>query len=820
MKRLLLYGLCLSGLGLAAWGSYSEEAVPSKSPATAAGIPYHFGGIQPRIAPDGSQIVFSFQGAIWKIARGGGVMTRLSDGTGFDIEPAWSPDGKLVAYVNSPRIAGGALRVIKASTGEPVRLPVAVEVVDTVAYSKLDFHPDGRLLGNFRAGGTDAGLALLDLATGKTQTLAKPARQPRYALSRDGQWLAYTAAMDVDGQQWGNDGPQADVWKIATAGGEPVKVMRFSSRIYDICWSADGKALFVVSELGGVHNDLWRLPIDDPERGARRITFGHADEERPSVSADGRWLVYTDNREGASMLVVRDLTTGIDETVAVSELEYARPTGKLRLRTVDRSTGVPTTARVSLRHEEGKFLAPPGALHRILDDYGHFYCDAEADLTLPAGEYRLRAFRGPEYRAAHKTFIVGAGQMQTLTIDLERWTNGAECGWYSGENHIHANYGYGQWYNSPSTMREQCAGEDLRVCNFMVANSDTDGVFDREFFRGRPDPLSSSEVILYWNQEFRSTHWGHMTLVNLSQLVEPIFTGFKDTTNPWDAPTNSDIADRTHLQHGLVNYTHGAQNPADPYLGAYTGKSIPVDVALGKIDTIDLNASYAGTVPLWYRLLNCGFRLPPSAGTDCFLNRIRSQLPGASRVYVEIDGDFSYAAWIDGLRQGHSFVTNGPMLEVAVQGQGPGGTVRLAAPRDIKIDAKASSQFAMDKVEVVFNGSVVARGTLSDDKLKCALETQIRIPRSGWLSLRAQGPAHPDHSGGLLEAHSSPVYVEVAGKPIASRDDAQYFLKWIDRLSLDLRIRDRIPSPQLQQHVNAQLEAARDIYLRIAKSTE
>ncbi len=88
-------------------------------------------------------------------------------------------------------------------------------------------------------------------------------------------------------------------------------------------------------------------------------------------------------------------------------------------------------------------------------------------------------------------------------------------------------------YNTPGNRRLLRAGEDLNVCNFMVANSDTDGVFDRAFFRGRPEPRSTSETILYWNQEFRRSLGGHMTLVNLKQIVEPVFTGFADTTNPW-----------------------------------------------------------------------------------------------------------------------------------------------------------------------------------------------------------------------------------------------------------------------------------------------
>lgn len=818
MKRLLLSTLSLLGLGLATIASQVTQSPASKS-APAAAFPHHFGPVHPRISPDGSRIACSYQGAIWRVPRTGGMITRLTDGGGYDLEPAWSPDGRQIAFVNAPRWAGGELRIIRADDGAPVTMAPNINVVDIVSYSKLEYHPDGRLLGNLRIGGNNVGLALLHPTTGEVKTLVTLPRQARFALSGDGNWLAYTGAMDIEGQQSGNDGPQADVWKIATSGGAPVKITRFASRIHDLCWSADSKSLFIVSELGGAHDDIWRMPIDDPAR-ARRITSGQADETRPSVSADGRWLVYTDNREGATALTVRDLASNIEAAVPISETDFRRSSGTLRLTIRDKQSGQPVTARVSLQQEGGKYFAPPGALHRVLDDYGHFYCDGAATWSLPAGKYRLRAFRGPEYRVTHLDLTIGAGQTNDLSVDLARWTNAAERGWHSGENHIHANYGYGHWYNTPQSMLDQCAGEDLRVCNFMVANSDTNGVFDREFFRGSVDPLSTRETTLYWNQEFRSTLWGHMTLVYLTQVVEPVFTGFKDTTNPWDIPTNSDIADRTHLQKGLVNYTHGAQNPADPYVGAYAGKGIPIDVALGKIDTIDLNASYAGTVPLWHRLLNCGFRVAPSAGTDCFLNRIRSRLPGADRVYVKIDGPFSYAVWIDGLRAGRSFVSSGPMLELAVENLGPGDTLRTAAPRDVRVVARATSQFPLNRVEVIYNGQVAAAGTISGDRLNVEIDARLNVPRSGWISLRASGNTHPDHTGGPLEAHAAPVYIEVAGKPAASREDAEYFLQWIDRIALSLRLRDRIPSAQLKQHVESQLEAARDVYTKIAQRAE
>src|SRR5262249_6846495 len=88
------------------------------------------------------------------------------------------------------------------------------------------------------------------------------------------------------------------------------------------------------------------------------------------------------------------------------------------------------------------------------------------------------------------------------------------------------------------------------------------------------------------------------------------------------------------------------------------------------------NNTWAASVPLWYRLLNCGLRVPATAGTDVFLNRIGSNLPGGDRVYVHVDCPLTYAGWVDGLKAGRSFVTRGPMLTFTVDGLGRGGGAR------------------------------------------------------------------------------------------------------------------------------------------------
>ena len=760
------------------------------------------GAIHPRISPSGKSIALSYQGAIWKTGRVGGVMRQLTAGPGFDTEPVWSPDEERIAYVNS---STGELGLISAETALPVKLPERI-LVD----GKLFFHPDGkRLLGNFRLNspqGRTRAFAWLDLTTGAIQQVFDPPRAPDVmCLSPDGEQIAYATSQDVPGEQGGHDGPQMDLFLISAAGSQARKLTRFHSRVFDMVWCK--RSLYFSTDVGGAHTDLWTLSLDHPDQ-ARNLTLGQADEDRPSLTLDGRWLVYNDNRENATALVVRDLQTGDERLLSFSRLDFGQPTGTLQVSVVEKGTGRPLAARLSIQQEGRKYFAPVGSLYRLSRDLMHFYATDQARLTIPPGKYIVRGFRGLEYRPFRQEIALAPGQNLSVKVELDRWTDPAVRSWYSGESHIHANYGYGSWYNTPETMRQQLEGEGLNVANFMVANSDGDGVFDREFFRGAPDPLSVPGTVLYWNEEFRATLWGHMTLLDLKHLVEPLFTGFKDTTNPLDTPTNSDIADHTHLQGGHVNYTHPAANVSDPFLSAYSAKSIPVDVALGKIDSLDINWGEA-TIALWYRLLNCGFRLPASAGTDCFLNRIQSTLPGSDRAYVKIDGPFAYGEWIKNLRAGRSFVTDGPMLEFSAAGKTLGETIKPTPGETIPVQATAAFQFPLERVELVYNGVVIASGQLSADRLSGTLNQSVKLDKSGWLSFRAYAQ---DRS----EAHTSPIYVDIQGRPAASVADARYFLQWIDRLEAKLKERDRIPSQGLKAHVEGQLNAARETYRRIA----
>src|SRR5262249_20174103 len=75
-------------------------------------------------------------------------------------------------------------------------------------------------------------------------------------------------------------------------------------------------------------------------------------------------------------------------------------------------------------------------------------------------------------------------------------------------------------------------------------------------------------------------------------------------------------------------------------------------------------------VDVYYHCLNCGFHLAMSSGSD----KMSLKPPlGSARTYVRTDAPLTYDSWIDGIRKGHTFATNYPLLEFSINGRGPGG---------------------------------------------------------------------------------------------------------------------------------------------------
>jgi hypothetical protein len=430
----------------------------------------------------------------------------------------------------------------------------------------------------------------------------------------------------------------------------------------------------------------------------------------------------------------------VNEISADFEMD-ARPLVKARVLLLDENER-PAVARVYVTGSDGLAYTPRGASTRItaMSAEYYFHASGEFELELPAGPALFEATRGTEYELTSQAVDLQPGKPAEVRLRLRRWENMAQKGWYSSDAHIHANYtAPHHQVITPQDVRLQTLAEDLNNANLMVANSSGSFIHDEKYFSGGPHSLSVPNYIIYWNEEMRNAGlYGHMCLYGLKQLVHPIYSGFRDTPQWEDYPPNYAQAAATRKQGGAVTYAHPGYASTFEVASA---RELPVDLALGEVDAMDVlsNNDENATMELWYRLLNCGFRLGISAGTDAFTNVSDHYIAGGGRVYVKGGNSLDYSEWVSGYKRGRSFASNGPVILFTADGKEAGDELRFdGSSAMVRVKAAVRTQVPLDKVEVIVNGKVeVSRP--AQGKLKMELDERIPLKRSSWIAIRVLG---------------------------------------------------------------------------------
>jgi hypothetical protein len=460
-----------------------------------------------------------------------------------------------------------------------------------------------------------------------------------------------------------------------------------------------------------------------------------------------------------------------------------RPLVPLRVRILDEN-GAPAAARIYLTGSDGLAYTPHGSSSRIAAMRAEYFFHAEDsfEIEMPAGETLIEAARGQEYRLTSQTVVLQPGQPAEATLQLARWTDQVQKGYWSADVHIHANYTQPHHQTvEPRDVRLQLLGEDLNYGNMMVANSGGAFIHDQQYFEGKPHRLSSDRCFIYWNEENRSSAYGHMCFLGLKKLVEPFYNGFRNTPYWEDYPANFPLAQEVFDQNGAVSYAHPGMSPS---FEAASIKELPVDLALGQQTAMDVlsNNDENATMEMWYRLLNCGFRVAISAGTDSFTNVVDHYVAGGGRVYVQAGQRFDYPVWLEGYRRGRSFASNGPVMTLEVNGKTPGDEIRLESAGEVAVHASVETQTPLDRVELIVNGRVV-HSEPAEGKTTIEFRTQAPLRGSSWIALRALGPRHRLILNDTMAfAHTSPVYVTIGGQPVRVADDIRFYREWVERL--------------------------------------
>ena len=255
-------------------------------------------------------------------------------------------------------------------------------------------------------------------------------------------------------------------------------------------------------------------------------------------------------------------------------------------------------------------------------------------------------------------------------LPIERWSDVRKQGWYSGDARVH--------FMSPDAGLLEGQAEDVAIVNLLAMETEVKDSFGKSFcaipsivsFSGQSFAREVPKCGVAVNTQNVHPELGSLGLLHCHRIVYPLTFGGPNGKDDW---TLHDWCDQCHRKKGLVVWT----NPQHQTAAFLYGEPL-ADLILGKVDAFE--ATFWEDSPFdvladYYRLLEAELVVPliGASGKDS------NGLPlGQMRTYAQLPRgqDFTYSNWIEAVRAGRTFVSNGPILNFMINGEVPASTKR------------------------------------------------------------------------------------------------------------------------------------------------
>ncbi len=726
------------------------------------------GATDPAVSPDNRSVAFAARGWIWLMDLNSREAKRVTKTSAVDARPTWSPDGKQFAFVRDNSKDTSIVLLDLGTKTEKV-------LVDSPAID-LDpcFSPDGKIVYYTSAESGDLDLWQIEVASGAKRRLTTDRGQEMMPQPfPDNSGVFYLAK--VSGS--------SDTIQTLNFKDNAKKVVRDEGIASQMrpAFAKDGKNYAVNIPF----QDRWQLWLVDL-RGQPPVQIAHNARypQMPAWSSDGAFVYYSEPDKDERFHLFRIKSTGGEaEKISPSSWNYGEPTNRVIVKTQKANSKENAAARLVVTSNGHPVLAETG-FARFDGQNGqvYFYTPGTVAIEVPQGEIKVQATQGFGTSAVTTAKTVRAGENAEITLDIPAplW-NPATEGWYSADLHSHLNYG-GPYLLTPEDIVLDMQGETLDLNTPQLANLHT-RFNDVEWWNWRKTTLPQ----IYFAQEVRSHFLGHVAIVGADSLFFPWYNGpGYPVYSQIDLP-NSAALQFARNHGGLNSYVHPVSNnnpfPANGEPSGLPLELVP-DALLGDVDTLEIACLWSdeiGTSEAWYRLLNLGVPIAPSAGSDTMQNLYRTMPIGSTRVYAKPDGAMNLQNFLTAVKKGKSFVTNGPLMKFSVNGKESGDVITTANSQSVDWKIEAFSPNTVEKVEIIVNGKVAWSGAGFTGKQ--SFEGKINAPNGGWIAARIYGGAtKPPFTDSYPFAHSAPIWFNKIGSSdaISAKNSAQDLLRWMD----------------------------------------
>lgn len=500
--------------------------------------------------------------------------------------------------------------------------------------------------------------------------------------------------------------------------------------------------------------------LDGHSRGEIQLTSAtelpkHSGERRMSIVVRADWpdgtAVGVTTSRGTTPLAVllKNGQASIQLTYEATDVGAAEVSARILERSDTLQVSDPVAASLQIQRIEADGIETPARIQLIRDGVmvpGRYqaaipgiFVSAPWSIDLAPGTWQVRISRGPEFQVLERTLVVKSGDAVKMEqVELKRNVNPPESGWYGGDAD-------GDVYHGEEIYTDVSAETAAEISHAMGLNWVGAGSWRSPSpktwgeARAEMQKLSHPSFLFLWTDEKPKSRQGHVCFLGLDRPDSDPFpwgwTAAKHQLRNFELLQIIRASGAaTFANHPLRWWTTGERFTTNMYA------SLPFDLcAAGLLDGYNVNEK-PDDLAVWSMLLDHGYRVTATAGTDFGLDRPLGPVPGQVRMYCHCPGGLSSASLADAVRQGRTVVSTGPVLLANLEGRLPGSTVK--AGQTYTISAKAWSRGdepdTLKRIELWSHGKAIAAKELD------AISTQADVALSwkpegdwDWVSVRA-----------------------------------------------------------------------------------